>query len=169
MAFVVEDGTSLLTSTSYTTVQFFKDHFADRANDAALALTDAQIQVALMEGTLYVDATYRHVFEGRKSVRNQALQWPRSYAHEDHFSIPNYIIPVNLQKAVCEAALISTTEPLFSVIKASDGGITEVQAGPVVKKWAPGMSNPTKIYQIVDRFMSGLVIGSYGIVQTIRS
>lgn len=65
MAFIVEDGTGIKGATSYATVQFFKDYFADRPDDVT-GIADATIQTLLVEATDYIDTRWGLRFKGKR-------------------------------------------------------------------------------------------------------
>jgi len=66
MAFLVEDSSGVKGATAYATVQEFKDYYTDRAVSGALALTDPQIQAALIAATDYIDTRWGLKLKGMR-------------------------------------------------------------------------------------------------------
>lgn len=67
MSFIVETGTGIKGATSYATLQFFRDYFADRPDaTAAAAIADADVQLALVAATDYIDTRWGLRFLGRR-------------------------------------------------------------------------------------------------------
>jgi hypothetical protein len=168
MAFVVEDGTGLPDATSYTSVEYFRSYFEDNGNEVAVAMQDADIEIALNQATTYMEATYKSSYVGRITKRSQALQWPRNGVRENGWYVYNYTIPINVQKACCEFAWASTLAPLFRIVKSNQNAVTEIRVGPIAKKYVPGMSSQEKIYEAAERHLSSLLSDAFGIVKTIR-
>lgn len=150
MAFIVEDGTGLNNSTSYITVDEFKDYWTDRNVDYS-SKSDTEIQACLIQATQYID--YNYTFIGYKYTYDQALEFPRYNAY-DYNGYLVTDIPKCLKYAVCEAGAINLAgTDLFA---SSEDGISEKteNVGPVAttykyKNKATGMI----VYQVIDRYL----------------
>src|SRR5690606_33032799 len=98
--------------------------FAIEGDDEALA------EAAARRATVWLDATYRSRFTGRRTNgRNQALEWPRTGAYDNQVP-PDYLesdeIPQEIIDACCEAAIRE---------KASPGSLSpDVTPGQVAKR-----------------------------------
>ena len=103
MAFIVEDGTGLVDSNSYVTVQEYRDYATDRGKDVTAEL-DADIQGYLVEATDYMDLSY--TFKGEPSTDTQALQFPRVIDTVD-VGVPLKIKYATIEMAFSEAKGIS--------------------------------------------------------------
>lgn len=71
-------------------------------------------------------------FGGTKTIRAQALEWPRKWlSYEDGLLIPDTEIPLNLKKAVCEMAYWIWTEEdrLMSDVEITQ--IESMKVGPL--------------------------------------
>jgi hypothetical protein len=103
MAFTPEDGTGLEDTNSYITEQVFRDYFADRGKDVSI-LSQAQVEVACVRATDYIDKRFGKRFRGFKQTSSQSLEWPRLDAiDESGYLIQD--IPKNLKHATAEYAL----------------------------------------------------------------
>lgn len=74
---------------SYVSVQQVRDYWADRGVDLA-AKTDAEIQIAAIKATDFLDARYSWV--GYKLYRLQGTQWPRGGVSSFLRGLPDAII-----------------------------------------------------------------------------
>jgi len=126
MPFIVEDGTGLITATSYLSVADFKIYHTDRSADFS-AYTDDQIQSALIKASDYIDR--RFVYKGyRSNARNQALEWPRHSVLDPN---GNYVdgdeVPVEIGQACAELSFIGLSQTLIPNMDfdTSGGFVTE--------------------------------------------
>jgi hypothetical protein len=119
MALVVEDGTGLTTANAYIDVDFATDYHGLRCNDAWGGPT-VELEAAIIRATEWLDRHYD--FQGARvvvgdsgspSVLPQALAWPREGAtHSDGIAVPSDAVPVEVQNATAELALVSLAVPL---------------------------------------------------------
>ena len=101
MALTVENGTIVAGADSYVSLT------DARTKAAALGLTlpvaDADAEVALRKGRLYVDG-YEGQFSGQRVSQTQPLAWPRQFAALYHYYWPSDTIPPALIDAQVMAA-----------------------------------------------------------------
>jgi len=107
MAFVftVETGSADSDANSYTTVEFADDYIAANAFASAdwLSRTEDAKQKLLVRASKYLDRNVR--WNGTRVDGESGLRWPRSGVYDaDGFEIPDDMIPIVLQEAVCELA-----------------------------------------------------------------
>lgn len=159
MTFIVEDGTGVAGATSYTTVDFANDYFADRGI-ATWAGNGSQKEAALILATDYLDG--RFTFIGQQVAFDQALEWPRTGTPYD-----SDVIPVDLQKACVEYALRALTSALAPDPTTDPSGqqLTKKRSkvGPIEKEveYAEGGSMRIyKNYPSADVYLKGLVISA---------
>jgi hypothetical protein len=152
MAFVVEDGTGLTTSTSYVSVADATTYFATYGTEANNTLwtgkTTAEHERALNNGTQFIDSQY--YFPGIKSSETQALNWPRKYAYDcNGYELDD--IPQKLKDAVCEAALRSFDGDLLSD-RSTSGDTKKVKVDVIEEEYFEGTTrnNP---YTIIDNLL----------------
>lgn len=121
---------------------------AARGNDAwsAEGVTAEQQEAALQRGTDWVDAEFGEFFPGvRTGGRAQELAWPRINADGTYVTdlegneIEDYMIPVEIERATYEAALIELTDPGTLAADLERGGaIKRMKAGSVEIEYADG-------------------------------
>jgi hypothetical protein len=173
MAFTVEDGTGLDDSNSYASVAEFDAYFTDRANSAALALSDATVQACLIKATDYIDQRFGARFIGTAVYEEQALAWPRDNTGIDMFDFDEEteegVIPVKLKYACIEYALRANDAPLAPDPTISESGVAMVttmqKAGPVEQRFATaaGSSNAASVnllrpYPGADMYLRDLLV-----------
>lgn len=98
---------------SYGTLADSKTYHAARGNTAWAAADDADLTIALLRGSEYVDFMFRSQFPGYKTeLRDQVREWPRldAYDIEDN-SISSTTVPVEVEYAAYEAALRELDSP----------------------------------------------------------
>jgi hypothetical protein len=98
---------------AYGTLAASKIYHAARGNTAWAAADDADLEIALLRGSEYVDFTFRDQFPGTKTgLRNQVREWPREWAFDtDGESIGPTVIPIEVENGTYEAALRELTAP----------------------------------------------------------
>lgn len=112
MAFVVEDGTGIVTANSPASVADADAYHADR-NNADWSGTNINKQAALIRGTTFVDGVFGDRFPGNRTYRrSQGLSWPRypAYDSEGNF-ISSDVLPKEYVQACFEAAVRELVTP----------------------------------------------------------
>jgi hypothetical protein len=127
MALIVEDGTAKTDAESYIGVTDANTYHANRGNTTWTALTDEQCEQALRKATDYMTQVYRLRWKGYRVTATQALDWPRSMVERPDFAytsvngyttidgmyyFPSDEVPVEVQRACAELALIASTTDL---------------------------------------------------------
>lgn len=125
---IVEDGTGLTNSVSYCSVAFANAYFTERGIITWTG-SDAVKEFALIKATDYIELVYSQRFKGTKLTETQALSFPRL--------INDVVVslPLKIQKATSELALVALTSPLFTEFKLSDTGYPlkrlKTEVGPI--------------------------------------
>ncbi len=163
MAFVVEDGTGLANATSYTTTAFANEYFADRqiGRWTEQACEEEQ-QVALILATDYLDLKYRYR-GSQKEPDVQALSWPRVgvLSRSGEFIVDPDSVPVRIQKATCEIALVGLDQNVFpSALKTSPEVLS-------TSKRARGLGVTQTFKQVVDN--SPVLRKALGYIRDLRA
>lgn len=122
MAFIAEDGTGIAGANSLASVEFADVYHAERGNVAWAALDLSAKQQNLVKATDYAVGKYGAVFNGCLVISNQALPFPR------YINGVNILLPVGIQQAIAELALISATTNLMPTLGRSK---KSVQVGPI--------------------------------------
>lgn len=129
MAFVVEDGTGLLDSNSFCSVEYADAYFNLRMNQVWASFTLEEKQSLLVQGTDFICVRWGAHFDGDILVEGQALVFPRT-------KFPP--VPDPVMRATCEYAMIASNGPLIPVPEFSATGYqvtgkTE-KIGPIEEK-----------------------------------
>ena len=160
--FIVEDGTGLSNANSLMSVadaDLVMENYDDPSSWSTA--TDAVKENALRQATRYLN--YNYIWDGAKTVSDQALQWPRVQTYdEDGLLISNDAIPQRVLEACAYLAsqevngdtLIDDQQNEAQVKKTKDviGPITEE------REYVHGES-PDKTYTVVDLLVAPFVIG----------
>jgi hypothetical protein len=169
MALVVEDGTGLSNSNSYTTKAEADTYFSTHlyTSETWDEYTDTQKENALIAASLFLDQTYD--WAGTKAVEDSAMRWPRSGVYDlDDVEIDDNVIPANLKKAVAELA----SELLVSdrLAAADSTGITELKVDVIELKFDKNDVKPVLTAR-VHTFLRGLGTSAMGsrVVKVFRS
>lgn len=153
MALVVEDGAGKADAESYASVAYADAYHAARGNTAWAALTTSAKEIALRNGTGYIDANY--TFKGQKNTQEQALQWPRYGAYIDNFLWPSDELPPDLLKATCEMALRASAGAVDPDLSSSV--VTSQTVGPISRTFAVPRNGGRTTYSAVDNLLRRLV------------
>lgn len=132
MALTVETGAGLADADSYAALETINAYATSRGLTFVITggTNEADAEAAARRGTVWLDATYRGRYPGRKANgRSQALEWPRINAYDRQVP-PEYLesdeIPQEIIDACCEAAIRE---------KASPGSLSpDVTPGAIVKR-----------------------------------
>lgn len=122
MALIVEDGTGKPDAESYISVAAAITYHAARGNAAWAAIASDTIREQLLrKATEYMMQNYRGRWAGSRVGSVQALDWPRAWVPipdlpYGYGSFPSYVpptvIPVEVQRACAELALMANTGDL---------------------------------------------------------
>lgn len=110
MALILQNDDGTVTgANSYVSVQYFRDYHAARGRDTT-AHSNAVVEVALVQGTDYVDRRFAYV--GQTMDRNQETEWPRWNAMDSRGWAVNGVHKA-VKNATCEYALRALTQALM--------------------------------------------------------
>lgn len=102
MAFVVETGSGLSNATSYvsdTDADTYLTSYGNVPTAWSGALAGAK-QEALNSATRFIDARYGRKWQGRRTLRAQALDWPRyDVCDHDGYYIESTVVPQQVKDA----------------------------------------------------------------------
>lgn len=189
MAFLAEDGTGNPDSNSLTTVETFVDYCTDRGYAVQAAWDPTRIQVNLIKATDYVSQRYSQRFTGFPAVRGQGCPWPRDRAWkrtsiDTNAEIVYYgggcfvplgaeqiainEIPKDVQRAVCELALIADTADLSPIVKHTDLDIIGKKIGPIEIDYTRKSMKFNDFYLKAVRLLSPFFVASGGQMPMVR-
>lgn len=121
MALIVEDGSGIPDAESMATVAFFRDFHGKRGNDVT-GLSDETIEQLLRKATDYAVDTYAGLWAGIPATTVQNMPFPRIVGGV------NIGLPVSIQQAIVELALVARTTPLMPSVSR---GKKKVKIGPL--------------------------------------
>jgi hypothetical protein len=148
--------------------------FAAAATGVAATLAQTQVgsdatkQAALIRATMAIDRVWYGRFRGTKLLATQALEWPREDA-EDLDGHPLSGIPVYLERAAAEAALVELETPSALTPENSRGGAIKEEniAGAVKIVYQDWAASSTQ-YTAVNKAMAPLLTSSGGVLAVFR-
>jgi len=159
--FVVEDGTGKADANSYMSVADADQYHENNGTKTAWdAVTDKE--QALRDGTKFLEVSWKGRWIGQRTVKTQALSWPRANAEDqDGFVIDSNEIPQDLQDALAEAALDSASTDLTADLTAPVGTIKRQRntVGPLTQdtEYLGGAQNETFRTAIVGKIRNLIV------------
>ena len=133
MAIVVEDGTGVTGSTSYSSVADADAYFANTPNNSAWsALINDAKEIALNDASMYFDLRWSGKLGGIVVNTEQGLALPRTNLYT-RTGVLVEGVPSALVKAVAEYALLSATGKLYRTTSIDNGVIksTKKKVGPI--------------------------------------
>ena len=177
MALILEDGTGISNSNSYTTVAIADAYFADRNNQDWLGLDNADQKTPyLILATDYLEQMYRLSWLGFRRLTTQALSWPRAWAARPDLSggygpFPYYYgfntIPQEVIAAQMLLAVKLITGELAPDISREDMA-TAVAVGPIKIDYDKNKPSFT-IFRNVDLLLAPLLINNNQQAQVVRT
>lgn len=161
MPLIVEDGSGLTDADAYVSVAEADAYNLSSANSAAwTAATTSAKELAIRQGTAYLDNLYRLRWLGRRFSDSQALSWPRAFVvDEDGFAIAAYFIPTRLKRATVEAAIRALAGSLMADL-ADPGMVSRVRkkVGPIETETEyVGGNSPIPEYRVIRHLLKGLI------------
>jgi hypothetical protein len=172
-SFVVEDGTGKTTSTSYSSVADADQYIDDIGGNSTWAsASTSDKELALIQGSQYLDLKYTRNWLGARVSGTQALAWPRESVNIDGHLRNSNEIPANLKYATSELAviwLVGSKADLFVDETAPAGPIKSenVSIGSIsVNTTYASASSTQKVYTKVNALVSTLTAGAGRIVRS---
>jgi len=129
---------------SYGTEAAADIYHSDRGNTNWAGFTSAQKLEGLLVASEYIDQQYRSSFPGWKvGDRSQVREWPRFDAYDQSNDlIPSNAVPVEVERAVYEAALIHLDGTALLTDFTAGTDIREVSVDGAVSVKFAGSNNP---------------------------
>lgn len=155
MAIVIEDGSGLPNSESYSSVEYADLYFSDRGNEAWDALSTAAKEQALRKGADYLGAVYGPRWCGERLTDTQALDWPRGEPG----------VPEAVKRANAELAVRASAGDLLADQSAQ---VRSETVGPISVTYAEGARQGTR-YALVEGMLAGLLAVGLGQVKVVRA
>lgn len=129
VALIVEDGSAKTNADSYGSLAGANAYFSARRNTTWLESDPFRKESALREATRFIDG--RYTWGGQVETSDQALAWPRfSATDREHRVIDSGTVPVRVQEATYEAALLALTGRLQPATDRG-GRVKSVKLGPL--------------------------------------
>lgn len=155
-ALIIEDGSCVENANSYCSIEFADKYMYSRNRLEWASLDDEVKKKCLIIGTDYIDKLYK--WYGRRKYRQQELAFPRvELIDDDGFFVDD--IPLNLKKAVCEAAYLNrNTETLFAT-KEVEGAIKRQKVDSLEVEYFQSESSKvdySSIYDVLNSLLYGL-------------
>ena len=115
---VVEDGTGLIDSNSYVSLEYADDYFTSHGVSIWSEKTEEEKEILLVKATDYIDNIFD--WNGIKSTKEQGLNFPRlGLFDKDGYKVED--VPKQLKDSVCEAVtVVMSDKELFQ--SASENG-----------------------------------------------
>ena len=157
MALVIEDGTIVAGANSYVTVEEARAFALLRG--VTLSAVDAEVEILVIEAMDYVEAKGSK-FKGSKYTRDQSLQWPRSGATVDGYTVLTTEIPTDLTNAVSQLVIDGQDETLQPTGAGQE--ILKEEVGPIKIEYAErGSSTVSARFNKAEAFLKPVLRGSF--------
>lgn len=148
----VEDGSGVAGANSYVSVSAADAYHEARGNTGWIGSDDAKEQ-AILRAMAALEARR---WRGRRSLRDQALQWPRyGVVDRDGYELDSTVVPGGVASALCEMALLELASPGVTS-PALDRATKREKVGDLEVEYMDGAERMTR-YTVVDALMAGLV------------
>jgi len=162
---IVEDGSGISNANSYLSVADADDyHDLHGAPAAWTAAVTADKEAALRLATQYIDGVYGSVWQGRRELETQALDWPRCQVWDyDGFPVSFTIVPQQVKDACAYLALKQISGDTLLPDDASASNVTSeaIQLGALsISQSFSGTKTTTKYYRLVEKILAELTTGT---------
>lgn len=159
MALIVEDGTGKADAETFCTVSFADAYHLKLGNTAWSAALEAAREIALRKGADYMEEAFSSRWPGDRAHEEQRLSWPRFDAEDlDGYLFDLDEVPLKVQEANAEAALLALTEDLLPDV-APDDFATRVRVDVIEIEHEGGVTVTAKRYRKVEGRLRGLISG----------
>lgn len=152
----IETGECLSNANTYVSLEFARKYAIERGYEDILLMTDDELKKMLIRGTDYIDHVYK--YRGTKCTKQQALAFPRkNLIDDDGFEIDG--IPLNLKKAVVEAAKLVRTQDTLFITKNRDGKIKRKKVDVLETEFFDSRDDSldyATIYEVLNSLLDGL-------------
>ncbi len=154
IAIVVEDGTKVADANSYVSVEEARTFAANRG--VVLSNDDDAVAVLIIKANDYLEAQ-RCRYQGERTNRDQALQWPRLGVVVNGEELAGNVIPPELKAAQNHLVIVAHTGlSLLPNVTAQDYVIEET-VGPITTKYAnPIQAGMTPTFSAVEALLGPL-------------
>lgn len=184
MSFIVEDGSMPPNANSFASLAFFRDYVTDRNYTVQMAWTDAQIQANLIRATDFFQARYSLAVTGFPVTQQQSLCFPRNQCRKqqgaDGFGmnaaygaidvyIPATIVPLEVQKAVCELAITADSGMLMPDIAKEDYNTISEKIGPISTDYTRSSRLAYNLFRAAAMYIQPFIVSGGSGVKMVRS
>lgn len=167
---IVEDGTGKADAESYAAIETISAYAVARGLTFVITggTNVADAEAAARRGTVWLDATFRARFPGRKANgRQQALEWPRVGACDaSGEAIASDEVPVEIINALCEAAIREKAAPGSLSPDVTPGGVAKRERieGAVEVEYfrAGGVADQRPVATVIGDILGSLLTAGGG-------
>ncbi len=150
----------------YGTLELSKTYHAARGNTAWASAEDANLTIALLRGSEFIDQAYASQFPGWKTGRRQQVrEWPRTDAWDndenpiDSGEIPDEVINATYEAALRELAIPGSLRPDYVIANRVKAQRVE---GAVSREFFPGTGtgmDMATMVPIINGILSPILTG----------
>lgn len=158
MALIVENGSGLSNSESYSSVAEADTYHSDRGNTTWAGILDVEKEQALRRATDYMTQWYGQSWKGTRMKMTQALDFPRYAVFFKDRVISYNSVPKEIKNACIELAWRAAQGELLADVSPSDYVVRE-KIGPLETEYSKDA--PTKVkYSAVNAILCPFLDGS---------
>ena len=165
MPITVETGTGLADAETYISTSDADTYHAARGNAAWAALSAESKEAALRRATDYMGQAYRLRWAGQRATSTQALDWPRTGAVVDGFTLASDLVPAAVSRACADLALRASAEDLSPDL---ERGIKRERVDVIETEYDTA-SPQAKRFRAVDQLLSPYLSGGGAFVRIARA
>lgn len=170
---IVEDGTQVANSNSYTTREYVSAYHAARGNDTWFDLTPQEMDSHIIKAADYLTQMFTERWKGIRISLTQSMDWPRAGVFTEDYRDPNtepsqiirddlsFLFPEDeVPEEVRQAQAILALESVSGSLNPSQsrgGDIKRVKAGSAEVEWFESASSAARNFPAVWGSGSGLL------------
>ncbi len=171
MSLVTETGAGLTDADSYASVAAADARCAALGVDDWAPRSDSDKEIALRNATLFMLATYRLRWAGRRVYQAQMLDWPRWNVVVDGFPVPSTIVPVEVVNACIDlAARVAAGTELLPDLDVGNNQIKRDKTGPLETEYFENSTDAASRFVAIDAALEPFfgAAGGSGMIKVVR-
>lgn len=165
MALVVETGSGSATAESYASVSQADTRLASLGNTLWATMSEAEREQALRRATVFMEQAFRQRWRGTRTLRAQALSWPRYGATVDGFDVSSTTVPADVANACIDLAFKAAAADLAP--DTTRLAIRE-KVGPIEAEYSPYQPQQA-VYVAIERALSPYLKGGAAMASLVRA
>lgn len=161
---IVEDGSGVANANTYVDVDYCNTYCKDLNYSSWAETANTAKAEAILRAMNFIESLN---WKGYKAEQDNSLEWPRKEVEDRNgYYIDDDVIPINLKKAVAEAAYKELTPGTLQPDLDGASNIQTMKAGSLAITYFEGQVGSTQIFEVIQGLLKGLVLDWTKVIRT---